>query len=50
MFSHGRHLRGQYARGQCRFTSLFEPLVIVTMGLIVGTLNSEHVAGDSRHE
>ena len=35
---HGGHLRSRHAAAIKRFTSLFEPLVILVMGVIVGAL------------
>ena len=36
--AHGRHLRNRNAHAIRRFTSLFEPLIILVMGLLIGTL------------
>ena len=33
-----------------RFTALFEPLVILVMGVIGGRADSEHAAGDHQHQ
>ena len=33
-----------------RFTSLFEPLVILVMGMMVGAPDSEHAARDYEHQ
>ena len=36
--AHGGHLRNRYRAAIRRFTSLFEPLVILVMGIMVGAL------------